>query len=402
MNKRQHWPAALILLAILIFGSYLLYTEQMVSEIRRETASQTRLYGLVQRGLLSPDADGALKSLLELAGEISKLHVPIIIVNSQGDPYASTNLPFEPDLISPVGKQRVMRYATQLARQNVPLVVKDAGTVYFGSPPILRWLRWIPWFQVGAGVLLVVVALAVFGANARAERERMWAAMARELAHQMGTPLSSLSGWVEILQLPKSEQAALATPERIAGMIDQDVERLGRVSRRFELIGKQPVLNEVDAAEVVSELAQYIRPRLPQLGSGVSLRVRTQRNMPQVRANQVLLVWGLENLVKNALDALAGRGGLIVISAREYRKRWVRIVVADNGPGIPADVRDRIFDPGVSTKSTGWGVGLSLTKRIVEDIHNGRIIVRLRRRGGTEFEILLPVTESQQPPTTNH
>jgi signal transduction histidine kinase len=285
----------------------------------------------------------------------------------------------------------VLQYAAELRRQNQPLVVPDAGTVYFGSPPILRWLRWIPWFQVGAGVLLVVVALAVFGANARAERERMWAAMARELAHQMGTPLSSLSGWVEILQLPKSEQAALATPERIAGMIDQDVERLGRVSRRFELIGKQPVLNEVDAAEVVSELAQYIRPRLPQLGSGVMLRVRMRRNMPPIFANQVLLVWGLENLVRNALDALAGRGGLIVISARPWKKRWVRIIVADNGPGIPSDMRDRIFDPGVSTKSTGWGVGLSLTKRIVEDIHDGRILVRARKRGGTEFEILLPV-----------
>jgi signal transduction histidine kinase len=393
MNKRQHWPAALILVAALIFGSYLLYTEQMVSEIRRETASQTRLYGLVQRGLLSPDADGALKSLLDLAGEISKLHVPIIIVNLQGEPYASTNLPFEPDLISTTGKRRVMQFAVQLRNQNEPLVVPDAGTVYFGSPPILRWLRWIPWFQVGAGVLLVVIALAVLGANARAERERMWAAMARELAHQMGTPLSSLSGWVEILQLPKSEQAALATPERIAGMIDQDVERLGRVSRRFELIGKQPVLNDVDAAEVVSELAQYIRPRLPQLGSGVTLRVRTRRNMPPIHANQVLLVWGLENLVKNALDALAGRGGLIVISARPWKKRYLRIIVADNGPGIPVDVRERIFDPGVSTKSTGWGVGLSLTKRIVEDIHGGRIIVRPRKRGGTEFEILLPVTE---------
>jgi signal transduction histidine kinase len=391
MNKRQHWPATLILIAILIFGSYLVYTERMVSEIRRETASQTRLYGLVQRGLLSPDTDGALKSLLDLAGEISKLHIPIVIVNSQGDPYASTNLPFEPDLVSPAGKQHVLQYAAQLRRQNQPLVVPDAGTVYFGSPPILRWLRWIPWFQVGAGVLLVVVALAVFGANARAERERMWAAMARELAHQMGTPLSSLSGWVEILQLPKSEQAALATPERIAGMIDQDVERLGRVSRRFELIGKQPVLNEVDAAEVVSELAQYIRPRLPQLGSGVMLRVRMRRNMPPIFANQVLLVWGLENLVRNALDALAGRGGLIVISARPWKKRWVRIIVADNGPGIPSDMRDRIFDPGVSTKSTGWGVGLSLTKRIVEDIHDGRILVRARKRGGTEFEILLPV-----------
>src|SRR5207253_4977166 len=172
-----------------------------------------------------------------------------------------------------------------------------------------------------AGVLLMAIALAVIGAHARAERERMWAAMARELAHQMGTPLSSLTGWVEILQLPKSEQAALASPERIAGMIEQDVERLGRVSRRFELIGKQPVLHDVQTEEVVSELAQYIRPRLPQLGAGVEFHVRTEQGLPPIRANQVLLVWGLENLVKNALDALAGRGGDIVISARRHKEK---------------------------------------------------------------------------------
>jgi signal transduction histidine kinase len=391
VSNRRHWPAALILLAILIFGSYLLYTEQMVREIRRETATQTRIYGLVQRGLLSSENDGAVKALLDLAGAISQLHVPIVIVNSAGHPYAAVNLPFIADLLSPAGEQRVLAYIPVLMRQNSPIVVSDAGTVYFGSPPILRWLRWIPWFQVGAGVLLVVIALAVIGANARAERERMWAAMARELAHQMGTPLSSLSGWVEILQLPRSEQATLATPERVAGMIEQDVERLGRVSRRFELIGKQPVLNRVDAREVVSELAQYIRPRLPQLGAGVTLKVRTPRDLPPIHANQVLLVWGLENLVKNALDALAGRGGEIVISARAYRKRWVRLLVADNGPGIPPELRKRIFDTGVTTKSTGWGVGLSLTRRIIEDIHDGRIEVCRRRKGGTTFQILLPV-----------
>src|SRR5207253_10339424 len=146
MNRR-HWPAALILFAILIFGSYLLYTEQMVREIRRETATQMQLYGLVQRGLLSPDQDGAIKSLLDMAGAISQLNIPIVIVNSAGDPYATTHLPFKVDLVSDTGKQRVLQYAARLQRENMPLVVGDAGRVYFGSPPILRWLRWIPWFQ---------------------------------------------------------------------------------------------------------------------------------------------------------------------------------------------------------------------------------------------------------------
>jgi signal transduction histidine kinase len=398
MNRR-HWPAALILIALVIFASYLLYTEQLVREIRATTALQTRLYGLVQRELLSPDTveGGALQTLLDLQGTLSELRVPIVILNTAGRPYAMMNLPFEPDASTQQGEARIQQYARSLARSNVPVVVPNVGTAYFGSPPLVGWLRWIPWFQVSAAALLILVALAVIGSDARAERERMWAAMARELAHQMGTPLSSLSGWVEILQLPRSEQAAFATPERVAGMIDSDVERLSRVSRRFEMIGKQASLEPVDPREVISELVQYITPRLPQLGSEVELRVRAQGALPSIKANQVLLVWALENLVKNALDALAGRGGQIIIGARAHPDGWVRLLVSDDGPGIPVRLRARIFDPGVSTKSSGWGVGLSLTRRIVEEIHHGCIRVRPRLKGGTVFEILLPLTSGNSP-----
>ena len=208
----------------------------------------------------------------------------------------------------------------------------------------------------------------------RAERELLWAATARELAHQMATPLSALAGWVEVLKLAPSERAALVDAERIAAEIGADVERLERVSRRFELIGQTPTLEAVPVAAVVNELESYLRPRLPRLGGEVRLRARIRPGLPPVRGNRVLLVWALENLVKNSLDALAGRGGgQIRIAAAAVGPDRIRFSVADTGPGIMTAARERIFEPGYSTKLGGWGVGLSLTRRIMSKICTGGV-----------------------------
>ncbi len=161
------------------------------------------------------------------------------------------------------------------------------------------------------------------------------------------------------------------------------------MSRRFELIGKRPALQTTEISVLLRELAGYYRPRLPRLGDGIDLRVRVRQGLPMVQANPVLLVWALENIVKNAVDALAGRGGRILLSVSGDAER-VHIRVSDNGPGIAPEVRGRIFEPGVSTKSGGWGVGLSLTQRIIQDLHGGRITVHERKRGGTTFDVELP------------
>jgi signal transduction histidine kinase len=394
---RRHWPAALTLLAVVVFGSYLLYTELLVQEIRAEAKIQTRIYALVQRGLLAPPGDdGAeLLALADIQRAFRELKVPIIAINAAGRPYAVENLPFHPDLQQVPERKRVLEFAARLAQRNPPIVVPGVGEVYFGSPPIAQWLRWVPWLQAGGALILLLVTVAILRADARADRERMWAAMARELAHQMGTPLSSLSGWVEVLALPDAERQALASGERLAEAIAGDVERLERVSRRFELIGRKPTLQQLSVAQVLQDLERYLRPRLPRLGAGgVELRVRAHSGLPPVWGNAVLLAWALENLVKNALDALAGRGGHITVAAR-HSGDAVRLMVADDGPGIAPKVRERIFEPGVSTKESGWGVGLSLTRRIVEELHGGSIVARSRRSGGTVFELKLPSAEAR-------
>jgi signal transduction histidine kinase len=204
-----------------------------------------------------------------------------------------------------------------------------------------------------------------------------------------------LSGWIEVLQLPPAERATMASEDRIGTVISADVERLERVSRRFELIGKRPALQPTSVGDVVRELENYFRPRLPRLAGAVDLQVRIRHGIPAVHGNVVLLAWALENIVKNAIDALAGRPGRILIGAASDGES-VRIRISDNGPGIAPHVRDRIFEPGVSTKSSGWGVGLSLTRRIVEELHGGRITVHDRRRGGTTFDIQLPA-EGKRP-----
>lgn len=396
---RRYWPAALAIFSLLVLGSYLAYTDYLVNHIRDEARIHTEMYAAVQRGLLSPGDTAARSTLIEVQAALKRLGVPIVFTDLSGRPKAAENLPFAADFVSAPGRARVARYAHRLARGNPPIVVPNVGRLYFGPPLIMRGMVWVPWLQTGGAVLLLVLALAIIRSSMREERERLWTAMARELAHQMGTPLSSLSGWIEVLRLPAGERQAMASTDHIANVISADVERLERVSRRFELIGKPPALERVHIDDVVRELERYFRPRLPRLARGVTLKVRLQRGLPGIEANRVLLVWAFENVVKNAVDALAGRGGRITIVSQHGPQGGVQLHIIDNGPGIAPSIKDRIFEAGITTKTSGWGVGLSLTQRIIEDLHGGKIIARARKRGGTVFEITLPPagTHKHQP-----
>ncbi len=391
--RRRYWPFLLAFSAILVFASYIGYTQYLTRAIREQAEVNSRIYSLVQRGLVAQDQE--IASLLDIQLRLDSLGLPIILL-SGGQPVAGANLGFLPDFNTEEGRRALLDHANALVKRHpenrvAEVLAGDTVTVIFGDPPLLAWLRWVPALQVTGGVLLLIVALAVIRADLRAERERLWAAMARETAHQMGTPLSSLSGWVEVLGLPHSEREVFADDAHIATVMAADVERLERVSRRFELIGKPQPLDDVQVTDVVRELETYFRPRLPKFGKGIAFRSRVQPDLPLVRGNRVLLVWAVENVVKNAIDALGGRGGHILVIA--YRGTdSVHLKIADDGPGVPAAIRDRIFEPGVSSKQGGWGVGLSLTQRIVRDLHHGQVAVRGRRRGGTVFDIILPVT----------
>lgn len=388
---RFRWSLILATAFLGLLGWYLIYTEQIVRVFRSDLSTLTRMFAEVQAGLADPDPARANLALVQLQGIILESGVPLVL-SSQGDTIlAAVNLPFEANLATPQGQRRVREYLVRLDARNPPVGDPALARIHYGEPPQLQRLRWIPWLQVAGLSLTFLLGVLVVRAQRRAESEQAWNSMARELAHQLGTPISSLQGWLEVLRLPEPERPGQLQTEEIALQVSTDVERLERVSRRFELIGRKTPLEPLDLRSLAEGVERYLQVRMPRLRPGARLVVDMDDGLPPVQGNAVLLAWALENLVKNSLDALAGRQGSIVLRGRQEGSDWVVIEIEDTGSGVDPAIRDRLFDAGVSTKTSGWGVGLSLTQRIVVRIHRGKL--RLLRTGpeGSVFEIRLPV-----------
>jgi signal transduction histidine kinase len=275
-------------------------------------------------------------------------------------------------------------FVQALDRQNAPIAEGDAGTVHFGNTPLVRGLRIIPLLQsVLIGLFLLAGAYAL-RTRGRADREQIWAGMARESAHQLGTPISSMSGWIELLRDADPDPM---TESAVAHM-DGDLERLKRVANRFERIGRPPRKETVNLGDLVERVAKYFRARVPTLAQRVTV-VSTRGEGPlTVDGDPVLLEWAIESLAKNAIDALAGRDGQVTMSATALPEGQVRVRVSDNGPGVPRELGKRIFEPGFSTKEHGWGIGLPLARRIIRDNHGGELVLTPSERGAT-FDIIL-------------
>lgn len=391
--SRSLWTGILAILFLGLLGWYLFYTERIISVFRDDAATLTRMFAEVQTGMASQDALRADEALVNLQRIIVESGVPLVLAGPGDTIQSAVNLPFDVDLASAEGQVRVLTFARRLGERNPPVAQTDDTFIFYGDPPELQRLRWIPWLQASGLLLTFLTGIVVIQFQRRAAEDRAWTAMARELAHQLGTPISSLQGWLELLRLGPDERPGGLGEDEIAREIAQDLERLERVSRRFELIGRDTELGLLDLDEVIRSMEGYLRARIPRLGAGVRLEVKTERDLPQVWGSAVLMAWALENLVKNALDALAGTGGVITIEAFSDDAGHVVLQVRDTGPGVDPSVRDRLFDPGVSTKSGGWGVGLSLTRRIVARIHRGSIELHRTGPEGTIFRIRLPPAE---------
>lgn len=388
--KPRVWAAGLAVLLGLVFVWYLIYTQQLVEAVRTEAAALSRIYGRIYQDLIDPQQETGVEALFDLLREIERLGIPVVLVDASGNPSAALNLPFEVDLSDPESRRRVMDYVEDLDRRNPPIVERGIGSIHFGVPPMVERLRWVPWIQVAALIVIVLGAVWIVRSTFRAERERIWSTMARESAHQLGTPLSSLTGWVEILKMPRAERQEVASDETIAREVGVDLDRLTKVAQRFELIGREPRLREVDVSEVLRKLERYFAVRLPRKGHSIDLGLEIDPALPPIAGVPVLLEWAFENIVKNAVDVLAGRGGRITIRAQRA-DRGVQIRFLDDGPGVPSELRKHIFEPGASKKEGGWGVGLSLARRIIEETHGGSITLGRPERGA-EFIIELPAS----------
>ena len=378
---RRGAPALLVTLGlVMLVGWYVGYSQHLVAQLRREASRSAQMYARVYSALADPSDQSGTAALLDLSAHIDSMGVPVIVTDARGRPTAKANLPFR----APVDDPRVLAYVRELDEQNAPVVEPNVGTVHFGNPPLVRSLRVIPIAQAATLALLLSAGAYTIRTRGRAERERVWAGMARESAHQLGTPLSSLSGWIELLRDRNGDELTATAIQHM----ESDLERLERVAHRFERIGRPPRRERVDAGQLAERVASYFRARVPTLAHAVVVTSARPTVPLEVEGDPVLLEWALEAIAKNAIDALAGRGGRVDISAAPLADGGVRIRVSDDGPGVPRELRSRIFEPGFSTKERGWGVGLSLAKRIVEENHGGRLALAHADRGAT-FDVIL-------------
>jgi signal transduction histidine kinase len=260
--------------------------------------------------------------------------------------------------------------------------------LHYGESLLITRLRWLPYIEIGVAGMFVLVGYIGFSYIKRNEQSNIWVGMAKETAHQLGTPLSSLLGWIEMMK-----EYAVENPKQLSTIADMehDLHRLQKVTERFSKIGSKPSLKEENLREVIESVITYYRQRLPSRfaqGRNIEISIDTEAN-PAARINRELFEWVIENLIKNAIDAMEGSQGSITFSIAR-RGTSIFLDVRDTGKGIDLKSKQDIFRPGYSTKQRGWGLGLSLSKRIIETYHKGKIFVKESKPGkGTTFRIRL-------------
>ena len=382
-GKPELFVATLILI---LLASYLWYTRRVINDLRADARRSSAMYVRVFRGMGDTTAGASDAALVDLLRSIPEQGVPLIVMSPNGEITAHANLPFDAPA-HPVENTdpRVRDYISVLERLNPPIIEPSIGKIYYGDDAVVRGLLIIPVIQVVTAAILLLAGLYVIRTRGNAARERLWAGMARESAHQLGTPLSSLAGWVELLEERGDDESTRTVTRHMRG----DLERLDRVAHRFERIGREPKYEPLDVAEIVERVGRYFQARVPTLANTVAIESTAAPDLHAVQGDPVLLEWAIEVLMKNAIDALAGRGGRVSLTADHGSDPdSVVVSVADDGPGIPSEIRSRVFEPGFSTKQSGWGIGLSLAKRIVEENHGGKLVLAPTEQGAT-FEIIL-------------
>jgi signal transduction histidine kinase len=375
-------PTVAVVLVALLAGLSLGTGLLIIQHFKADATATSRLYSGVFGGLNDPRPGGEAEALLRLGEQVRALGLPLVVTDRSGKVTAAANLPFE----APLDDPRVLAYATRLDRQNPPIVDEAIGTVHYGPMPAQRNLTALAVLQALTIAVMVAVAVFAYRSAIAAQRDRLWVAMAREAAHQMGTPLTSLQGWIERVRTRPTP------PPDLADHLAADAERLERVARRFERIGNPARREPIGLGALADRVAGYYRPRLPRRANLIDLRLEAPGMGPMVEGDPVLLEWALESLVKNAIDALQGRSGAIILRVgAEQGMGEVRVI--DDGPGVPREIRRTLFEPGITTKPGGWGIGLALSRRVVEDAHRGTLVLEPSEKGAC-FLMRVPLAES--------
>lgn len=361
-KQKQRWQFFLFITAVIIGIASLLYTDQLVKKMAVEEHKKAEMMAEAWTQIVNSSADDA--NLDFYAGVIKDNEtIPVIVTDSLDHIVITRNLD-----TSRLEKPRyVARKLDNMKEHADPIMIELSPTekqyLYYSKSILLSQLLYYPYIQLGVVVLFILIAYFAFRTSRKFEQNQVWVGMSKETAHQLGTPISSLMAWLEMMKIRSSDTEMLTE-------LEKDVNRLEKITERFSKIGSKPVLVKENIIKVIDTAVNYIKTR----SSG---KVRFNLKMPPgeiaVPLNVALFEWVIENLCKNAIDALSGEGE-IEIALTDYTQ-VVYVDIRDTGKGIPKSMFLAIFRPGFTTKKKGWGLGLSLAKRIIEEYHDGKIFV---------------------------
>ena len=379
---RQRWKAGLLLFAVVIAGATLWYTETLAANLRRREAREVERWAMAVEHIVHSADEVDLTLATQIIEDNES--IPLLLVDDAGTVVSSRNVAWRDSTAADTAAwiDRMAAYAEPI---EIELVPGMSQYIYQYESTTLGQLRTYP--RVLLGVMALFLSLSYYGFHRarRAEEDQVWTGMARETAHQLGTPLSALYGWLTVLE-DEAEGQPNVLP--LLAEVRKDLERLQTVADRFSKIGSDQPGEVADLSPLVEHSVSYLQKRLPK---GVELRYDIEPGLPAVRYQPVLLGWVLENLIRNAVDALPDQRGRIEVRARRVGDQVV-LDVEDNGKGMTAKVRRSVFRPGFTTKKRGWGLGLSLARRIAVQGHGGQLQVLHSAPGqGTTFRLALPL-----------
>jgi signal transduction histidine kinase len=341
----------------------LIYTESLVRKLKIEERKNVELWAEATRLISLPDTSQNVEFLSTIIEKNTT--VPVILTDESDSIIAARNF----DAGKTLDYKYIRKKLEKIKEKNKPIInTLENGhynLIYYKDSIILTMLIFYPYIQLGLIILFILVSYLAFSSSRKAEENQVWVGMSKETAHQLGTPTSSLAGWIEILQHKYPEIS-------ITRELALDVERLEKVTERFSRIGSKPALSNGNLVLIISRTVDYLKSR-----TSSKVRFIIDYNLKKevfVPVNSALFEWVIENVFKNAIDSMEGSGDITVRIAETEKNAMIDI--SDTGKGIPKSAFNKIFNPGFTTKQRGWGLGLSLAKRIIEEYHNGRIFVR--------------------------
>ena len=367
----------LIVVAAVIAAASLLVSNALVNDLKREEEAKMQVWASAMSSLISADVNADVTLEQEIITGNST--IPVIFIDDKGSiiSYNNVDVPVGADTLSVLMERAAGMRAEGKA---IPVPMGDLGlySACYDDSEILLRLSYYPYVQLSVVLLFFVICFVAIISSKRAEQNRVWVGLSKETAHQLGTPISSLMAWTAVLKekYPGDE---------LVSEMEHDVARLQRVAERFSKIGSMPEPVAEDLVAVIEGVVEYMKRRSP---AKVEYRLELPRRPLLVRMNAPLIEWVVENLCKNAVDAMDGCGKITVTVSQSGERAFVD--VEDTGKGIPRSLRRKVFAPGYTTKKRGWGLGLSLAKRIMQEYHKGRIYVRKSVPGvGTTFRLEL-------------